>query len=82
MALNFMSPETPVVLPPYGPDIAAVKDTQHRPIPLNFDDLLALRREEPARDEHIYNNPDMTIEEMSVSGADGPLPAIVLKSKS
>ncbi|KAI0437071.1 Alpha/Beta hydrolase protein [Xylaria telfairii] len=82
MVLNSMPPETQVVLPPYDPDIAAVKDTQHRPIPSNFNDLLALRREEPVRDEHIYNNPDMAIEEISVSGADGPLPAIVLKSKS
>ncbi|KAI0449478.1 Alpha/Beta hydrolase protein [Xylaria acuta] len=61
-------PSTSIRLPPYDPEITAVEDTQHRPIPTSFDELQALRREEPPQ--------------ISVSGADGPLPAIVLKSKS
>ncbi|GAP85728.1 putative alpha beta hydrolase fold-3 domain-containing protein [Rosellinia necatrix] len=77
-----MPPTTPIRLPPYDPEIIAVADTQHRPVPSNLGELAALRREELPYDENIHNDPEITIEEISVSGADGPLPAIVLKSSS
>lgn len=65
-------------IPPYDPEIIAVEDTQHRPIPTCIDELITLRNEEPPRDETIFNDPNITIEEISVPGADTSLHAIVL----
>ncbi|KAF2963969.1 hypothetical protein GQX73_g9603 [Xylaria multiplex] len=76
------SPAASLRLPPYDPELIAIEDTQHRPIPSNLDELLQLRREEPPHDEKIYNDPELMIEEILVSGADGQTPAIVLRRKS
>ncbi|KAK3186816.1 hypothetical protein K4F52_004562 [Lecanicillium sp. MT-2017a] len=65
-------------IPPYDPEIIAVEDTQHRPIPTCIDELITLRNEEPRRDETIFNDPNITIEEISVPGAGTSLHAIVL----
>ncbi|KAI8670497.1 Abhydrolase-3 domain-containing protein [Fusarium keratoplasticum] len=69
-------------LPPWDPEITAVEDNQHRPIPASLDELLELRREEPPRDDAIYNDPGIDIEEITVPGGDGLIHAIVLTSKS
>ncbi|GAW17730.1 hypothetical protein ANO14919_071960 [Xylariales sp. No.14919] len=76
------SSATQTHLPPYDPEITAVEDTQHRPIPASLGELMELRREEPPRDEDIYNDPELTIEQISVSGADSQIPAIILRKKS
>jgi acetyl esterase/lipase len=73
---------SPAHIPPYDPEITAVEDTQHRPIPSSLDALLELRKEEPSRDDRIYNDPNIAIEEISIPGAVSRLPAIVLTSKS
>lgn len=67
--------------PPYDPQITAVEDTQHRPIPSSLEELLDLRKEEPSRDDEIYNDPRIAIDEIAVPGADGLLHAIVLTKK-
>jgi acetyl esterase/lipase len=77
-----ISPAAPVCLPPYDPEIAASEDTQHRPIPLSFKELLALRREELQKDENIVNDPEIAIEETHAPGGDGPIKAIILTCKS
>lgn len=76
------SPATLIRLPLYDPEIMAVEDTQHRPIPSSVEELLELRKEEPSQDDKIYKDPKIAIEEISVLGADGPLHAIVLTRKS
>lgn len=72
---------TSLRIPPYDPEIAGVEDTQHRPIPSRLDELIELRRGEALSDEEICNNIDINVEEIIVTGADGPLPAIVLTNK-
>lgn len=72
---------TPIPSPPYDPQITAVEDTQHRPIPSSLDELLELRREEPSRNDEIYTDPRIAIDEINVPGADGLLHAIVLTRK-
>lgn len=67
--------------PPYDPDILAIEDTQHRPIPTTHDDLLLLRREELQRDEDIYNDPKIVINEISVTGLNCQIPATTLTRK-
>ncbi|KAJ3542139.1 hypothetical protein NM208_g4255 [Fusarium decemcellulare] len=79
---SLASPANLIRLPPYDPEIIAIEDTQHRPIPSSFDDLLELRREEPPRDETIYNDPGIAIEEKTIPGRDAPIPAIVLANTS
>lgn len=73
---------TSIRLPPYDSEIAAVEDTQHRPIPSSLCELRQLRKEEPSQDDKIYNDPEIVIEEISVAGAKGrPLFAILLTRK-
>ncbi|KAF4470383.1 alpha beta hydrolase domain [Fusarium albosuccineum] len=79
---SLASPATLIRLPPYDPEIIAIEDTQHRPIPVSFDDLIELRREEPPRDETIYSDPSIAIEDQTIPGRDAPIPAIVLTNKS
>lgn len=71
----------PIRLPPYDPEILAVEDTQHRPIPSSLDELLELRKEELQRDDSIYNDPEIDIQDINVSGLDCEIPAIVLTRK-
>ncbi|KAJ4263327.1 hypothetical protein NW762_006145 [Fusarium torreyae] len=68
----------PIRLPPYDPEILAVEDTQHRPIPSSIDELLELRKEELQRDDKIYNDPEIHIQDINVSGLDCEIPAVVL----
>ncbi|KAK7398129.1 hypothetical protein QQX98_012493 [Neonectria punicea] len=67
-------------LPPYDPEILAVEDTQHRPIPSDFQELVQLRKEE-TRDETILNDPYISITNLSIPGPVGTIPAIVLAPK-
>ncbi|RKK71270.1 hypothetical protein BFJ69_g11118 [Fusarium oxysporum] len=71
----------PIRLPPYDPEILAIEDTQHRPIPSSLDELLELRKEELQRDDSIYNDPEIDIQDINVSGLDCEIPAIVLTRK-
>ncbi|KAH6989505.1 Alpha/Beta hydrolase protein [Ilyonectria sp. MPI-CAGE-AT-0026] len=68
-------------LPPYDPEILAVEDTQHRPIPSGFHELLELRDEEPPRDELIYNDPAISIVDIVIPSPDEKISAIVLTHK-
>ncbi|KPM37227.1 hypothetical protein AK830_g9302 [Neonectria ditissima] len=71
-----------IPLPPYDPEILALEDTQHRPIPSDFQQLVRLRSEEPLRDEAISNDPDICITDIAIPGPAGDIPAIVLTPKS
>ncbi|KAJ5585647.1 hypothetical protein VI817_009009 [Penicillium citrinum] len=71
-----------ISLPPYDPEILAVEDTQHRPIPSSLEELRELRKGETPHDDKIYNDPRIEIEKISIPGADRPLRAIVLTKKS
>lgn len=73
---------TSIPSPPYDPQITAVEDMQHRPIPSSLDELLDLRKEEPSRDDEIYTDSRIAIDEINIPGADGLLHAIVLTRKS
>lgn len=75
---NLASLATSIRSPPYDREITAFEDTQHRPIPSSLDELLELRKEEPSRDDKIYTDSRIAIDEISVPGADGLLHAIVL----
>ncbi|KAJ5593274.1 Alpha/Beta hydrolase protein [Penicillium hordei] len=57
-------PKATFPLPPYESEITAFEDTQRRPLPASFEELLALRSEEPPTDETIANDPDLTIEDL------------------
>ncbi|CAH0024625.1 unnamed protein product [Clonostachys rhizophaga] len=71
----------PIRLPPYDPEILAVEDTQHRPIPSSVDELFELRKKELQRDDNIYNDPEIDIQDINVSGLDCEIPAITLTRK-
>ncbi|KAI9146858.1 Arylesterase [Paramyrothecium foliicola] len=69
-------------VPPYDPEIAAGEDTQHRPIPSNYDELLRLRKEELQTDENIINDPEIEINDLQIPGDNCTIRAIVLTSKA
>ncbi|KIL86466.1 hypothetical protein FAVG1_10296 [Fusarium avenaceum] len=68
-------------LPPWDPEILAYEDTQHRPVPSSLDELYELRKEESPRDDAIYNDPDIVIDDIAIPGPDFQIPAIVLTGK-
>ncbi|KAJ5347183.1 uncharacterized protein N7506_000436 [Penicillium brevicompactum] len=65
-------------LPPYDAEIITFEDTQHRPLPSSFEDLLALRSEEPPTDETIVQDPALKVENLQIPTPDGIIDAIVL----
>jgi acetyl esterase/lipase len=76
------SSRIPIPRPPYDPEILALKDDQSRPIPSTFKQLQDLRNEEPPRDEAIFNDSELLIEQIVIPSPDGDIPAIVLTRKS
>ncbi|OQE16135.1 hypothetical protein PENSTE_c025G07925 [Penicillium steckii] len=80
--MEIISQSALIRLPPYDPEILAVKDTQHRPVPSSLEELRELRQGEPPHDDKIFNDPRIAIEKIFIPGADRLLRAIVLTNKS
>ncbi|CAG7939423.1 unnamed protein product [Penicillium olsonii] len=72
--------EATLPLPPYDAEITKLEDTQHRPLPTSFEELLALRAEEPHKDETILSDPDLIIEDLEILAPDRVINAISMSS--
>ncbi|BCS28161.1 alpha/beta hydrolase [Aspergillus puulaauensis] len=70
-----------VPLPPYDPEITAVEDTQHRPLPKDFAELQEIRRGEEDCSQEFLNDPDLTVQGHVIPGPDGTLTAISLSRR-
>lgn len=74
-------PKASLPLPPYDTEIIKFEDTQHRPLPSSFEDLLALRSKEPPSDATIVQDPDLKIENLQIPSPDGVIDAISLSNR-
>lgn len=65
-------------LPPYDPEISQIEDTQHRPLPKDFEELKELRRGEEDCSREFLDDADLSIEHLTIPISDGVLNAISL----
>lgn len=65
-------------IPPYDNELTALEDTQHRPIPESFGELISLRKFEPSFDEKITEDKSLTVQKLSISWEGREIPAITL----
>lgn len=70
-----------LLLPPYDPEITAVEDIQHRPLPESFEELKEIRRGEEDASAEFSNNSDVIIEDHVIPGSDRALTAISLSRR-
>ncbi|KAJ5750475.1 hypothetical protein N7533_007503 [Penicillium manginii] len=64
--------------PPYDPEIIAVDDTQHRPVPRGFDELKEIRKGEEDCSQEFFDDPDLTINDHIIPISERYLTAISL----
>ncbi|KAL3449683.1 Alpha/Beta hydrolase protein [Aspergillus insuetus] len=58
-------------LPPYDPELVAVEDNQHRPLPKSYEELLELRRTEEDCNQEFLSDPELTVQDHVIPGPDG-----------
>jgi acetyl esterase/lipase len=70
-------------LPPYDPELVALEDNQHRPLPKSYEELLELRRTEEDCSQEFLSDPELTVKNHTIPGPDGKgtLTAITLSRR-